>query len=304
MKGLIKFIPVALAAVALASCSNDDFLSSEGEYTPSENAIALYLDNGTTRTGIQETAEGNHFVWTKGDIIKLYGVNQVKTNKYKVKEAYKAATAEYNKSGLLGYAELQGDDNIGSDLAFAMYPGTDENFFNSEYFNQFEMQLPAEWTYDVMGDNDDVFYADFPMWGVANADNSAVTFKYTTAFLRLDLSGLSASANAAIYITADKQLNGRFTGTISDIDGATRLTCLLWSLLTRLLRRVSLRLSMVQLWMVSIMQLLVCTTMLLVLLPLRLPVSPCSRLRLTSRTCRTTTSVSSICLSPFRTMAS
>jgi len=223
MKGLIKFIPVALAAVALASCSNDDFLSSEGEYTPSENAIALYLDNGTTRTGIQETAEGNHFVWTKGDIIKLYGVNQVKTNKYKVTAAYQAATAEYNKSGLLGYAELQGTDNIGSDLAFAMYPGTDENFFNSEYFNQFEMQLPAEWTYDVMGDNDDVFYADFPMWGVANADNSAVTFKYTTAFLRLDLSGLSASANAAIYITADKQLNGRFTGTISDIDGSNKV---------------------------------------------------------------------------------
>jgi hypothetical protein len=223
MKGLIKFIPVALAAVALASCSNDDFLSSEGEYTPSENAIALYLDNGTTRTGIQETAEGNHFVWTKGDIIKLYGVNQVKTNKYKVTAAYQAATAEYNKSGLLGYAELQGTDNIGSDLAFAMYPGTDENFFNSEYFNQFEMQLPAKWTYDVMGDNDDVFYADFPMWGVANADNSAVTFKYTTAFLRLDLSGLSASANAAIYITADKQLNGRFTGTISDIDGSNKV---------------------------------------------------------------------------------
>lgn len=218
MKAIFKLFPVALVAIALASCSNDDFIK-EGEYTPSKNSIALYIDNGAvTRTGVQETAEGNHFAWTKGDVIKLYGVNQVKTNKYVVKSTpeFVQGTASYDKAGIATYADLEGEDVIGTELAYAMYPGTDENFFNSEYFRQFEMQLPAEWTYQILGTDKNVFYADFPMWGVATDNNTKVSFKYTTSFLRLDLSGLSASATAKIIITADKQLNGRFTADLYD----------------------------------------------------------------------------------------
>ena len=83
MKRLFKFFPVALAAVALASCSSDDLQS--------ENAQALQLEDGklyvevegntTTRGGfasaVYENSEGvnslfNALMFEEGDRIKVY----------------------------------------------------------------------------------------------------------------------------------------------------------------------------------------------------------------------------------------
>lgn len=221
MKGIKKLLPV-LAVVALASCSSDDLIESTGNVTLSRSNIGLYLDDAAdTRTGVQESEDARGFVWTKDDVIKLYGVSERLTNTYKVTTSFDngSGAATYDKAGLAAVATLQGSDNISSGLAYAIYPGTRENFFNSEYFEQFEMQLPAAWAYNNTLAASNVYYADFPMWGEANDDHTKVTFKYTTAFFRFELSGLSAASEARLIITADKQINGRFTGDLYDALG-------------------------------------------------------------------------------------
>lgn len=227
MKKFIKFIPAALAVVALASCSNDDLFEKNGTPINKGKAISVFVEgNDATRSGIQEGETSNQFVWTEGDEFKLYGVSSRLTNSYVFAETTPAVADGYTKASVEAY--LRGTDNLAPSekLAYALYPSYDnlpagnalknKNFFNSEYFSQFEMVLPAEWNYDTDLAEDGVYYAQFPMWGEADTEGNKVTFKYTTAFMRLELSGLSASSTAEIILTADKQLSGRFVGNVKE----------------------------------------------------------------------------------------
>ena len=224
MKKFVKFIPAALAVVALASCSSDDLFEKNGNADLSGKTINVYVEgDDQTRTAIQEDEQtGNQFVWTAGDEFKLYGTVERLTNTYRFTQTT-AAAAEYSKTSAQAY--LVGDDNLGTSLAYALYPNYDnstdpalknKNFFNSEYFAQFEMVLPKTWAYDTEKAQDGVYYAEFPMWGEANANHDAVTFKYTTAFMRIELTGLSAASTAELIITADQQLCGRFIGNVKE----------------------------------------------------------------------------------------
>ena len=224
MKKFVKFIPAALAVVALASCSSDDLFEKNGNADLSGKTINVYVEgDDQTRTAIQEDEQtGNQFVWTAGDEFKLYGTVERLTNTYRFTQTT-AAAAEYSKTSAQAY--LVGNDNLGTSLAYALYPNYDnstdpalknKNFFNSEYFAQFEMVLPKTWAYDTEKAQDGVYYAEFPMWGEANANHDAVTFKYTTAFMRIELTGLSAASTAELIITADQQLCGRFIGNVKE----------------------------------------------------------------------------------------
>lgn len=214
----IKFIPVALAVLSLASCSeNDMFDGAKKQYTG--KAIEVTVENGAaTRAGISENEGATSFVFTPGDQFKLYGTTERLTNLYEIGEVTEASS-EFDKTTYAAY--LQGNDNLGTSLAYALFPDKPENFFNSEYFTQFEMDLDAEYDYNntLASAETPVYYGTFPMWGQANEDHSKVEFKFATAFIRFELSGLSAASAAKLIITADKQLNGRFTADLFDAAG-------------------------------------------------------------------------------------
>lgn len=224
MKAIMKIFPAALAMLALASCSTDVF-DDEKTLEIGKNSIGVYLDNGSdnTRAGIKEGESGNKFVWTAGDLFKLYGKTERATEQWKI-TATADASASYSKADLaaLAVAERTGAEvNFANGLAYAIYPdrADKKNYFNSEFFEEFYIQMDGEWDYNDELAADGVYYAQFPMWGEADTEGQRVTFKYTTAFLRLDLSGLSAASKAQVIVTADKQLNGRFKGNVTDADG-------------------------------------------------------------------------------------
>ena len=83
MKRLFKFLPVALAVVALASCSSDDLQTANGlpqeEFDPSKLYVTIEGedDANVTRGGFTEgsTATGGltrKTIFTKNDEIKIY----------------------------------------------------------------------------------------------------------------------------------------------------------------------------------------------------------------------------------------
>ncbi len=110
MKKLLKFFPVAVAAVALASCSNDElFLGADNE--PQKDPTKLYaqiedLTDGetgeVTRSGFvysydANTPNGQVFVWTEGDKVKLY--DDLKNWRPQIWTYDEAATIAYAQSG-------------------------------------------------------------------------------------------------------------------------------------------------------------------------------------------------------------
>ena len=112
MKKIFKFFPVALAAVALASCSSDDLLGvngEEGQLDPNYLYVSIENDDPITRAAyvsanVQQKmqANGNDFFrtlnWVNGDQIKLYSEkNNWRTQKWEFDETKTNALPQYAK---------------------------------------------------------------------------------------------------------------------------------------------------------------------------------------------------------------
>ena len=82
MKKIFKFIPAALALVAFASCSNDDFFGEKNMNSAAVDGKTMTAEiegaTGVTRAAFAENKTGNKvdaraLVWTAGDSYKVYG---------------------------------------------------------------------------------------------------------------------------------------------------------------------------------------------------------------------------------------
>lgn len=78
MKNLFKFAPIALAAIALASCSNDnDFFGSENiDGLPTLTINSEAIEDDATRSSFFINAQGkNENYWQSGDKFRVYDAN-------------------------------------------------------------------------------------------------------------------------------------------------------------------------------------------------------------------------------------
>lgn len=221
MKQILKFFPAAFAVLALASCSNDDFLGNNEEIAQREPG-KLYvqvedlkdgMSDGTTRAGFvygttaSGGSHGQYLVWNQGDQVKIYDDN--KNWRPQVWEYDEAATKAYKKED--GFSVFSKIKTVAGETAtetptqytnaYGVYPATLGKFTNENRSElEFNLSSLANYKLDRTAVTD--VYADgylaklpIPLWGVAtSADGSSeMKVKYLTGVLKVDIGQLPAT---------------------------------------------------------------------------------------------------------------
>lgn len=221
MKQILKFFPAAFAVLALASCSNDDFLGNNEEIAQREPG-KLYvqvedlkdgMSDGTTRAGFvygttaSGGSHGQYLVWNQGDQVKIYDDN--KNWRPQVWEYDEAATKAYKKED--GFSVFSKIKTVAGETAtetptqytnaYGVYPATLGEFTN-ENRSELKFNLSSLANYKLNRTAVTDVYADgylaklpIPLWGVAtSADGSSeMKVKYLTGVLKVDIGQLPAT---------------------------------------------------------------------------------------------------------------
>lgn len=207
MKRFFKFIPAALAVIALASCSNDDLLI--GEKAPEQNLaqgdlIITYdpLDNEATTRGYRQGDFGSELpdgsiqnrplIYKNGDVFKVYDPDMFKYEKY-----------QFNNT-----AFFKTNTVTITDPQFVLYPGDKvlRGYYDSEDNCTYaEIDIPRVVVYDAQSEafvdeaNTVTGYAyNLPMLGIANplgnGKMGANKMRHMTAILKIDLENVFGNA--------------------------------------------------------------------------------------------------------------
>jgi len=212
---IFKFFPVALAAIALASCSNDDFFLG-ADNQPQKDPTKLYVQiedltdgetGAVTRSGYvysydAEKPDGQVFVWTENDKVKLYDDNQnwrpqiwtydaAATLAYTKEDGFSVFTSNTTTTDLPGVSEAAVQYNN----AYGVMPYTLSEFanetrtlisFDFDQIGYYETGLTAA---DGIGYTPaKLSKAPIPLWGVANGNEMKV--KYLTGILKVDIDNI------------------------------------------------------------------------------------------------------------------
>ena len=193
MKSILKFLPVALGVLTMASCSDEDFVGSETqkhgkELIPTvENLVNA--DGGTTRSAW--TAGGTYQVsWSNGDQFRVYD---------EAVQAYDIFTRKAAGITIDGTADVAAHK-------YAIFPGNKVSYAGWDKANGLSavMKIEPAWNYGgagkvTFGDELKTVYAsDLPMWG-------AVTNE-TSENLEVDLKFLSSVLDVCIYQGAAQKI--------------------------------------------------------------------------------------------------
>ena len=218
MKKFLKFFPVALAAFALASCSSDDLSSLGGDTKLQKDPTKLYaqiedLTDGetkaVTRSGFvysydAETPNGQVFVWTEDDKVKLYDnennwrpqiwtYDEDETLAYSKDEGFAVFTQNTTTSDLAGQVTPVAYQYTN---AYGVMPYTLSEFVN-EYRTEIKFDFSELAYYETGLTAEDAFggytnaklsKAPIPLWGVANGNEMKV--KYLTGILKVDINNI------------------------------------------------------------------------------------------------------------------
>lgn len=220
MKNL-KLFTAALAVMALASCSDDNLLTTNEDFVKDPSKLYVTVEPlndgmaaatragfvyGTTASG---GSHGQYFVWTKGDQIKIYDDNQ--NWRTQVWEFIENAPKQYKKAE--GFSVFGKSISIGGDAtaaddaatkytnAYGVYPA-DLGSFSNENRTEFTFNLSSLAKYNldrvaVTENYEDGFLAKapIPMWGVATSATGAseMKVKYLTGILKVDIAQLPAT---------------------------------------------------------------------------------------------------------------
>ncbi len=211
MNKIFKFFPVALAFVALASCSNDDLAESQSLASHKTSEASIEGATSLTRTAFAENKDedgkvtARALVWTTGDAFKVYGERRVP-------DKYTLASGQSGKSSAT--FDVPEDYDDGAEFAVFPYDKVEADRDNG----QLTVTL-GDWQYKTAevqdeGYSEGAFVSDVPMYGVMNGFDA--TFYYMTGLLRVDLQKLPKKSSKLIIVTS-RPMKGTFT---ADIDGA------------------------------------------------------------------------------------
>jgi len=232
MKKIFKFFPVALAAIAMASCSSDDL--TEGNYISQEDLdptklyVVLEDEGGVTRGGFSEgIVDGSlkrKLFFEKGDEMKVYH-DQTNWRPQVWKYEGEANIAYEKNKGLVastfkceGEQYTSGYGVFPADLAKFTEEDRSKAQFDLKKLANVEWSAAASTIYNKEGQNGiDTYVAPMPLWGYS--PDNVMKAHYLTSYLRIEASQLEAVAEGkAIYMviqSADgESLNGKFDVTI------------------------------------------------------------------------------------------
>lgn len=184
MKSILKFLPVALGVLTMASCSNEDFLGSGTqkngkELIPTvENLVNA--DGGATRSAwtVGDTSDDYNVSWSNGDQFRVYD------------EAVQAYDIFSRKAAGI---TIDGTADVAAHK-YAIFPGDQVSYAGWDKANGVSavMYIDDAWTYGgaakvSFGDELKTVYAsNLPMWGdVKNetSENLEVKLDYLSSVL-------------------------------------------------------------------------------------------------------------------------
>ena len=234
MKRIFKFIPAALAVVALSSCSNDDLFGSREGNLSQKNTLKVTVQqiNDGDITRAANFGDGNGMVWQDDDQITVYDDQLFIYDPYKYNATAKAFVLDEDEMELI------------DEPAYALFPTA---YFAEDESTNWERatdrvwvkaNIPAQMKYgapsdDATADGDPYVTANgktayvslLPMWGTAskNGETTEATMQYMTAIIKVQLTNAMGNVNY-LYVRGFKdiagtqyaQLNGDFKAYLSE----------------------------------------------------------------------------------------
>lgn len=219
MKGIFKLFPVAIAALAFVSCSDD--LEGSGYSTKQipDNALRFSIgSNSNMRAGfvgdVMASAGQIQFRWVGGDVIRVYQDDLATWDKYTY------AGAEFGTDDTF---TPDGQNNLDS-YSIGVYPADEvEGVYmdkNDKNIKHIQMDLPVEYNYqeglDTDADGSAGYRCDLPLYGAITSTAQAVTeMNFLSAYVRIYLRDLPKDAKYIALVSTPtgtnvQPLTGRF----------------------------------------------------------------------------------------------
>lgn len=209
MKKFMKFIPVALGMLALASCSNDDLLGEKAGQAEdlSKFDLVVYQDIDNVGSNFTRGYAGRmmeNYTWLKTDRIHVFDDELHKYDIYKF-------TACTQTPGVGGFHRENVWPNVNGQAKYALYPHEDVIRGYWQYNESSEMKrtvaeininpnmvFDATVYYAEDGKKSAIYKEVMPEWGEVefNGDHLKTTLRYLTAGLQIPLLQYAGNATA------------------------------------------------------------------------------------------------------------
>lgn len=212
MKGIFKFMTAAAVSTAMVACTDDLITTSNGDFQSDADLVGTLNDARPvfTRMGMSEIGtapweEGAStwgLVWTKGDQVRVFTLDQLKYNYYSLKDA--SANQPKGEFDIMSGTKLEGDKKFAITDAQFVYGVS----ATSDGQARLTYTIPYRWkAQSIDSDEDgvtDVRKFPAPYWGRAEETSDGkinVGFSAMTAFLRIELDKLPAGTKKIVLTT-------------------------------------------------------------------------------------------------------
>lgn len=209
-----KLIPVALAVLTFASCSNDElFGEGKGSVQKVEDGLTVVVDDITFDGAAAGTRQGNTaaggVVWQNGDEINVYD------DKLQMFDEYRFDTNKF-----IG-ANDPDESNLAGAPAYALFPANRVDYAGNK---KAVMTIPELVIYDEESEfgkgADRVYVSNLPLWGQATGayPEANVNLHFLTSVLRINIK--NAFADNINFLKVEAQdgvaIQGAFEADLSD----------------------------------------------------------------------------------------
>lgn len=220
MKGILKLFPVAIAAMAFVSCSDDLNGSGTASQQIPDNALRFSIEGGnTTRAGIvggvMDPTSALQFRWVTGDVIRVYQDDLATWDKYTY------AGTEFGTDDVF---TPDTQNELNDSYSIGVYPADEvEGVYmdkNNKNMKHIQMNLPMVYNYqeglNTDADGSAGYRCDMPMYGNITSTAQAVTqMNFLTAYVRVYLRDLPKDTKYIALVSEPtgsnvQPLTGRF----------------------------------------------------------------------------------------------
>ncbi len=218
MKNLFKLTTAALALVAFASCSSDDFFGSDAH---KKNFTSVLIADVETPDGLvtraARNADAGGFTWQEEDQIRVYDTD----------------LAVYDTYEFAGSFGREGNTRLTKDPAFALFPAENikKGYWDPTDGHVAEVLIPNIIEYnkdkgaeETLADGTVVYQMPIPMWGTAAKKDDATVevtgkgMQPLTGVLYMTLTNALGNASWIRLQSATKNLSGRFIAKLDDAE--------------------------------------------------------------------------------------
>ncbi|MBQ6965124.1 MAG: hypothetical protein IJS95_07550 [Prevotella sp.] len=217
MKKLSKFLMAAAAIGALSSCTDDLGVDSGQQVGKADlvGTLNIPVDYELTRAGINEN--NNTFVWTAGDVVRVFTMEALTYNNFLYNGAGGEQTGSFTK---------QGDQTIPDDTRYGVTEAANVYAVSSDGEGNALLTMTLPGTCEVSNENG-VYKFPIPFWGEVTGTDDALTcdFKFLTSYLRIDMAQLPVGTKAIVltthgnpYLVSDNYAPGQVIANVQDLD--------------------------------------------------------------------------------------